>query len=78
MEITEIIANLKGKFGDKLDVAKVTERLQGFDLKNMNMSDITSKLSDLVGDLDGDGVKEGLIDEIKGKAGNMFGGMFGK
>ena len=50
-----------------------TERLQGFDLKNMNMSDITSKLSDLVGDLDGDGVKEGLIDEIKGKIGGIFG-----
>ncbi len=73
MEITEIIESLKGKFGDKFDVTKVTERLQGFDLKNMNMSDITSKLSDLVGDLDGDGVKEGLIDEIKGKIGGIFG-----
>lgn len=74
MEITEIIENLKGKFGDTFDVTKVTERLQGFDLKNMNMGDITSKLSDLVGDLDGDGVQEGLIDELKGK----FSGIFGK
>lgn len=73
MEITEIIENLKGKFGNSFDVTKVTERLQGFDLKNMNMSDITSKLSDLVGDLDGDGVQEGLVDELKGKFSSFFG-----
>lgn len=78
MEITEIIGQLKDKFGDKFDVTLVTERLGGLDLKNMNFSEITSHLTDLIGDLDGDGVKESLIDEIKGKAGSMFGGIFGK
>ncbi|MCM1451869.1 MAG: hypothetical protein NC102_06395 [Clostridium sp.] len=73
MEITEIIGQLKDKFGDTFDVAQVTEKLKGFDLKNMNMSEITSKLSGLVGDLDGDGVQEGIIDEIKGKIGGIFG-----
>lgn len=73
MEITEIIGNLKDKFGDTFDVTKVTEKLNGFDLKNMDMSEITSKLSGLIGDLDGDGVQEGIIDEIKGKIGGIFG-----
>lgn len=73
MEITEIIGQLKDKFGDTFDVSQVTERLSGLDLKNMDMSQITSKLSGLIGDLDGDGVQEGIIDEIKGKIGSIFG-----
>lgn len=73
MEITEIIGNLKDKFGDTFDVAQVTEKLGSFDFKNMDMSQITAKLSGLVGDLDGDGVQEGIIDEIKGKIGSIFG-----
>lgn len=50
------------------------------DLSNFSFSDIVSKLKTdgLIGDLDGDGVQESFIEEIKGKASSMLGGMFGK
>lgn len=83
MELNEIITQLKDKFGDKIDVTKVTEMLKGSDHSNMSLTDIIAKIKDggLLGDLDGDGVKEGFVEEIKGKASEMLGGlghMFGK
>lgn len=84
MEIQQIISQLQGKFGNSFDVPQVTKMLQGLDLSNFSFNDIVAKLASsglIIGDLDGDGVKEGLIDELKGKAGNMLGGlgkMFGK
>lgn len=75
MEIQSIIAQLKDKFGDKIDVATITEKLKGMDLGNFSMTEIIEKVkgAGLIGDLDGDGVKESVIDEIKGKIGDLFG-----
>lgn len=83
MDIQQIISQLQGKFGNSLDVPQISQMLQGMDLSKLSFSDIVSKLtqSGLIGDLDGDGVQESLIDELKGKAGEVFGGlgkMFGK
>ncbi len=83
MDIQQIISQLQGKFGNSLDVPQITKMLQGMDLSKISFNDIVSKLTagGLIGDLDGDGVQESLIDEIKGKAGGMLGGlgkMFGK
>ena len=74
MEIQSIIAQLKDKFGDKFDVATVTEKLKGMDLGNFSMTEIIEKVkgAGLIGELDGDGVKESVIDEIKGKIGSLF------
>ncbi len=83
MDIQQIISQLQGQFGSSLNVPQVTKMLQGMDLSKISFSDIVSKLTEggLIGDLDGDGVQESLIEEIKGKAGDMLGGlgkMFGK
>lgn len=83
MDIQEIIAQLKEKFGDKVDVSQVKEKLQGMGLKNMDFSQITSALSadgaigKMIGDLDGDGVQESPLEELKGKASQILGGIFG-
>ncbi len=45
MEITEIINNLKEKFGDKLDVSKVKEMLQNEQGKMPSMSEIIAKVN---------------------------------
>lgn len=75
MDITSIIAQLKDKFGDKVDVAAVTEHFKGVDTNNFSFSDIIEKVKGkgLVGDLDGDGVEESTFEEIKGKIGSIFG-----
>lgn len=83
MDIQQIISQLQGKFGNSIDVPQITKMLQGMDLSKISFNDIVSKLTagGLIGDLDGDGVQESLIDEIKGKAGDMLGGLgkiFGK
>lgn len=89
MDIQQVIANLKEKFGDKIDTAAITAKLQGMNLKGMDMTQIiaklkaeggtiSEKLGGLIGDLDGDGVKESPLEEIKGKASQMFGSVFGK
>lgn len=84
MDIQQIISQLQGKFGNSFDVSQVTKMLNGLDLSKLSFNDIVAKLTSgglIVGDLDGDGVQENLIDEIKGKAGDMLGGlgkMFGK
>lgn len=75
MELDSIITTLKDKFGDSFDVAAVTEKLKGMDTSNFSITEIISKVKDagLLGDLDGDGVQEGFIEEIKGKIGSIFG-----
>lgn len=77
MDIQQIISQLQGKFGNSIDVPQITKMLQGMDLSKISFNDIVSKLTagGLIGDLDGDGVQESLIDEIKGKAGDMLGGL---
>ena len=80
MEINELIGQLKDKFGDTVNVSQITEKLKGFDHSKMSFTEIVAKLKEgsLLGDLDGDGKVESTIDEIKGKAAQMFGGVFGK
>lgn len=83
MEVNEIITQLKDKFGDKLDISKVTELLSGVDHSKLNFTEIVEKIKTggLLGDLDGDGVQESLAEELKGKASQMLGGIghiFGK
>lgn len=80
MDIQQIITQLQNKFGGSLDSSKITGALKGMDLSSFSFSDIVSKLKTdgLIGDLDGDGVQESFIEEIKGKASSMLGGMFGK
>ena len=80
MEINEIISQLKDKFGNSVNVEQITEKLNGFDHSKMSLTEIVAKLKDgnILGDLDGDGKVESTIDELKGKASQMFGGIFGK
>lgn len=81
MEINEIISSLKDKFGDKLDVAKVTEMFKGQDMSKFSITEIIAKVQSgggIIGDLDGDGKVESPWEELKGKATSMFGGIFGK
>lgn len=80
MEINEIISQLKDKFGNSINVEQITEKLKGFDHSKMSCTEIIAKLKDgnILGDLDGDGKVESTIDELKGKASKMFGGIFGK
>ena len=75
MEIQEVIAQIKDKFGDKVDISAITEKLKDVDLSKFNFNEILDKLnlSNLVGDLDGDGVKESFFEEVKGNIGGMFG-----
>ncbi|MCC8071457.1 MAG: hypothetical protein LIO90_06625 [Bacteroidales bacterium] len=79
MEINEIISQLQSKFGNGFNISKVTEVLKGSDHSNLSIHEIISKLTDkgLLGDIDGDGVQESLVDELKGKASQMFGNLFG-
>ena len=72
MEINEIISQLKDKFGNSINVEQITEKLKGFDHSKMSFTEIIAKLKD------GDGKVESTIDELKGKASQMFGGIFGK
>lgn len=75
MDIQNIISELSSKFGGSFDVAAVTEHLKGIDTSKFSMTEIIEKVkgAGLIGDLDGDGVKESVIEEIKGKIGGIFG-----
>ena len=75
MDIQEIIGQLKDKFGDKVDVDAITAHFKGTDTSNFSVTDIIEKVKNagFLGDLDGDGVNEGLVEEIKGKIGSLFG-----
>lgn len=75
MDIQNILSELTSKFGGSFDVAAVTEHLKGIDTSNFSMAEIIEKVkgAGLIGDLDGDGVKESVFEEIKGKIGSFFG-----
>lgn len=75
MDIQNILSELTSKFGNSFNVSKVTEHLKGIDTSKFSMTEIIEKIkgAGLVGDLDGDGVKESAFEEIKGKIGNFFG-----
>lgn len=75
MDIQSIISTLSSKFGGSFDVAAVTEHLKGIDTDKFSMTEIIEKVkgAGLIGDLDGDGVKESAFEEIKGKLGSLFG-----
>lgn len=76
MDIQNIISELSSKFGGKFDVEKVTEHIKGMgDTSKFSMTEIIEKVkgAGLIGDLDGDGVKESVFEEIKGKIGSLFG-----
>lgn len=77
MDIQEIIAHLKDNFGDSFDITKVTEALKGFDLKSLNITEIVSKLH-ADGHLPNVGGLDSIVDGLKGKAGDILGGIFGK
>lgn len=76
MDIQNILSELTSKFGNNFDISAVTEHLKGIDTSNLSITEIIAKVKDagLLGDLDGDGVQEGLFEEIKGKIGGIFGG----
>ncbi len=80
MDIQQIIAHLKENFGDNFDIAKVTTVLKGFDLKNLNITEIVSKLhaDGLLKNINLDSMKGNVLDGLKEKAGGMLGGIFGK
>ena len=80
MDIQEIIKQLTSKFGDNFDISKVTDVLKSIDLKDLSFSDIVSKLGaeGLLDKVGLDSVKGNVVDELKSKAGDMLGGIFGK
>ncbi|MDE6553205.1 MAG: hypothetical protein K2K98_09660 [Muribaculaceae bacterium] len=80
MDIQAIISQLKDKFGDNFDIAKVTDALKGIDLKNLNFTEIVSKLhaDGLLKNVNLDSLKGNVLDGLKEKAGGMLGGIFGK
>ena len=80
MDIQEILSQLTSKFGNNFDISKVTEVLKGLDLKNLDFSQILSKLhaDGLLDNINLDSVKGNVIDDLKDKAGDMLGGIFGK
>ncbi|MCM1022333.1 MAG: hypothetical protein NC343_08450 [Muribaculum sp.] len=75
MDIQNILSELTSKSGNSFDITAVTEHLKGIDISNFSMTEIIEKVknSGLIGDLDGDGVKESAFEEIKGKIGSLFG-----
>lgn len=75
MDIQNILSQLKDKFGSNFNVAAVTEHLKSIDTSKLSVSEIIDKIKNagLIGDLDGDGVKESPLEEINGKIGSLFG-----
>lgn len=75
MDIQNILSELTSKFGGSFDISAVTEHLKGIDTSKFSMSEIVEKVkgAGLIGDLDGDGVKESAFEEIKGKISGLFG-----
>ena len=80
MDIQDIIKQLTAKFGNNFDISKVTDVLKTLDIKNLSLTDIISKLhaDGLLNNVNLDGVKDSVVDNLKSKAGSMLGGIFGK
>lgn len=80
MDIQAILKQLTAQFGNSFDVSKVTDVLKTLDLKNLSFTDIVSKLTShgLLDNVNLDSVKGNVLDGLKGKAGSILGGMFGK
>ncbi|MCF0198404.1 MAG: hypothetical protein HUK02_03650 [Bacteroidaceae bacterium] len=79
MDLQQIIAQLQKQFGNGFDVSKATKLLEGVDFKSLDMNQIIGMLTKggVIGDLDGDGKVESLAEELKGKASQLLGGLFG-
>lgn len=75
MDIQNILGQLTSKYGSNFDISAVTEHLKGIDTSKLSFTEIIESVkgAGLIGDLDGDGVKESVFEEIKGKLGSMFG-----
>lgn len=71
MDVQKILGTLKEQMGSNFDKAKVEAALKNIDLSKSGdiLSDVKAKLKDL----DGDGKEEGIVDEIKGAIGGLFG-----
>lgn len=56
------------------------KKMAGDLASKVNVKDVINKAQteNIVGDLDGDGKKESAVEEIKGKATQVFGNMFKK
>lgn len=77
MDVKSILSELTSRFGGgSFDISAVTEHLKGIDTSKFSMDEIVEKIkgAGFIGDLDGDGVKESPLEEIKGKLGSLFGG----
>lgn len=74
MDIQNIMKELTSKFGGSFDVSAVTEHLKGIDTSKLSMTEIVEKIKakGLIGDFDGDGQKESVVEEIKGKFAKIF------
>ena len=87
MDFTQILSQLQSQLGDKVDlsaikdkadISKLPELLKGIELPESAKNLVSMLQGFNVGDLDGDGVQESLVEELKGKAQKMLGGLFGK
>ena len=82
MDFGKILGQLQGQLGDKVDLSsiqgktdvnKIPELLNGVELPSA-AKDLLAKLqAGGAGDLDGDGVQESLVEELKGKAEQVLG-----
>jgi len=75
MDLQNVKNELQSKFSGRFNMDSVKEHLKGMDLSKFSMSEIVDKIKNagLIGDLDGDGVKESAFEEIKGKVSGLFG-----
>lgn len=71
MDLQQILGTLKEQMGSKFDKEKIEAALKNVDLSKSG--DILAAVKEHLKDLDGDGKEEGLLDEIKGKIGGLFG-----
>ena len=72
MDIQQIMGTLKEQMGSKFNKEKVESALKNVDLSK-SAGDIMASVKARLRDLDGDGKEEGILEEIKGKIGGLFG-----
>ncbi len=71
MDLQNVLGTLKEQLGSKFDKAKVEEALKKVDLSKGG--DILDDIKSQHKELDGGGKAEGIVDEIKGAVGGLFG-----